>query len=245
MTEVKIYHLYHSGTAVEEGNKLYIFDYYKDKQNASSIKEIFSNFETKQEVYVFASHGHPDHFSGDIYDWEDYNDKLNYILSRDISYTRKQENIHLVSKNEAINPGSIRVKTLGSTDKGVSFLVKTDKLNIFHSGDLNWWHWESFSASELKQEEEDFKQEIDKLKGKKIDIAFVPVDPRLGESYYLAGEYFIQTIQPKILVPIHFGEKYSVVNKFQQHVKDFSVQIPDIDREKRLVSTFSLGDLNG
>lgn len=30
-----------------------------------------------------------------------------------------------------------------------------------------------------------------------MEFAFVPVDPRLGDSFYKAGEYFIETFHPK------------------------------------------------
>ncbi len=78
----------------------------------------------------------------------------------------------------------------------------------------------------MEREEEDYKQEIDKLKGEEIDVAFVPVDPRLKEYYYLAGEYFIENIEPDVFVPIHFWGKFEIVLDFADKMKGSGVEIP-------------------
>lgn len=241
--KAEIYHLYHSGTAVKMEDTLLIFDFYKDKLTAD-ITDIFPGFENIKEVYVFASHGHADHFSSDIFSWRDYNSGIKYILSSDIRHKSQQSEVNFMSPGQKLKLGALQVNAFGSTDLGVSFLVQVKGNTIFHSGDLNWWHWQSFSETELKKEEKDFKKEVDKLKGRQIDIAFVPVDPRLEDYYYLAGEYFAQTIGPRILVPIHFGEKYSVVEKFQKKIADSSVKVPGINRKERLIYTFNSGDEN-
>ena len=51
----------------------------------------------------------------------------------------------------------VYVKAYGSTDIGISFLVKVDGLTIFHAGDLNWWHWKEDSLEEQLVAESSFK----------------------------------------------------------------------------------------
>ncbi len=234
MKGVKIYHLYHSGVAIEVKNELFIFDFYRTKNN-KDIQDIFPDFANKKAIYVFVSHGHADHFSEEIFDWTKYNDNLNYILSFDIKkhFSVSQVDYLDVDQYKEIN-SQVKVTALSSTDRGVSFLLELPQLNIFHSGDLNWWHWDSFSDSELQKEETGYKNEIKKIESKQLDIAFVPVDPRLGEYYYLAGEYFIDKIKPDIFVPIHFGDKYSIVSKFRNKT-DQAVQIPEINEDQYLI----------
>jgi len=61
----------------------------------------------------------------------------------------------------------------------------------------------------------------------------IPVDPRLEEFYHLAGKYFIETIHPKILVPMHFEDNYYIAKEFHDKVKNLNVEIPIITKENR------------
>ncbi|ADQ14180.1 MBL fold metallo-hydrolase [Halanaerobium hydrogeniformans] len=224
--QAEVYHLYHSGTAVKIDNKLFIFDYYNDQpmksEKGSSLErgvireESFSRIE---KAYVFVSHDHHDHYNKVIFKWEDYCENIKYILADQVSLTNQlaqKENLFTIAKDQSLELEAIKVKALGSTDKGVSFLVKSDNINIFHAGDLNWWKWKKFTPKVQKKEEQDYKREVNKLKGEKIDIAFVPVDPRLEENYYLAGQYFIEEIKPELFVPIHFSNNFEVTANFAE-----------------------------
>ena len=46
---------------------------------------------------------------------------------------------YLPMKNLSLK--GVKIKAFGSTDIGISFLVSVDGVDIFHAGDLNWWHW--------------------------------------------------------------------------------------------------------
>ena len=41
-----------------------------------------------------------------------------------------------------------RIRAYGSTDEGVSFLISVEGKQIFHAGDLNFWHWAEESTPE-------------------------------------------------------------------------------------------------
>ncbi len=274
---MKIYHLYHSGVAIESQNKLLVFDYYIDKfdKNNMGLDEVnkinsdkidsdninssdnISNdkrdglekdgllqnslvkgvirkdiLEKYDDVYVFVSHRHSDHYNPVIFEWEQYNPNIKYILSDDIIRENKRDNknVYYMKKDEQISLDDISISAYGSTDQGLSFLLFYNGKTIFHAGDLNWWHWSSFSEEQLQQEEADFKKEVNKLKGKKIDIAFVPVDPRLKNYHYLAGEYFIETLRPSLFVPIHFGDEYNITEEFARRLSDYDTKIAIINR---------------
>lgn len=230
---VKVYHLYHSGVAVEVSDLFLLFDYYYDqplgrKRNLGNGVVTAADLKQKEKVYVFVSHGHSDHFNAVIFDWNQEVENINYILSDDVYQKQKGENLYYTTKDEKLKFEDLDIKTFGSTDRGISFLVKTETINIFHAGDLNWWHWKSFSEKQLKEEERDFKREVDKLKAERIDIAFVPVDPRLEEYYYLAGEYFVHTIKPEVIIPIHFSDKYEITEKFASKMGSYDVKVVKI-----------------
>jgi L-ascorbate metabolism protein UlaG (beta-lactamase superfamily) len=235
----EIYHLFHSGTAVKVKDKLFIFDYFKDepqqkKALASSLEKGIirdDSFKNINDAYVFVSHSHHDHYNKVIFEWEKYCDNVNYILAAKVELEaelKNKANLYLMEKDEELNLGDIEISSYGSTDEGVSFLVELEDLTIFHAGDLNWWKWKKFSDKVQKREEREYKREVDKLTGKIIDIAFVPVDPRLEEYFYLAGEYFIEEIMPSLFIPIHFADNYDITRFFKERFNSDRTRVAEI-----------------
>ena len=229
--EAKIIHYGHSSVAVETPNNFLIFDYYYDnplsqKDNNDSNFLSYENLKTDKDVYVFVSHSHGDHFNKEIFKWQDINPNIKYILSQDIQDFVYDSKYYYMKEYEKLDLGDIHIKTYGTTDRGVSFLINTDNIYIFHAGDLNWWHWKHFTKEEQKREEVDFKREIGHIIGEKIDIAFIPVDPRLEEYYHLAGEYIADKLEPKFLIPIHFREQFSICRKFFNVVRNLPIKVP-------------------
>jgi len=217
MKNVKIQYLYNSGFSVETENHHLIFDYYKGSPKLN-----------QKDTIVFVSHSHPDHYNPGILKWKSNKENIKYVLSSDVHVKEPDESIYFMSPDEEISIDGINIKTFGSTDLGVSFLVDADNLTIFHAGDLNWWYWWDDTLEEIRVMEEAFKKEIHKLQGKKIDIAFFPVDPRLRHNYHLGGEYFIKEIEPEYFVPMHFGEEYGTIRSFIEKVKDYHAKVVEI-----------------
>lgn len=183
-----------------------------------------------KNVYVFSSHSHEDHFNPKILDWQKYNSNIQYILSSDIKTDKNKSNYNFIREGEEISLHDIYVKAYGSTDIGISFLVKVDGLTIFHAGDLNWWHWKEDSLGEQSIAESLFKAHIQKLKEEKpIDIAFFPVDPRLEEFYYIGGEYFAKNIQPSLLIPMHFGDDVDITKQFAKRMNKINIKTVEIN----------------
>lgn len=219
---MKISYIYHSGFTIEDEDYYFIFDYYR---GIVKLKE--------KETIIFCSHGHSDHFNPEILNWNNMN--TNYVFSNDIAVA-KADNVHFMSPYEEIDLKGIKIKTFGSTDLGLSFLIEMNDKTIFYAGDLNWWYWNSNTEVEKIQEEKDFKDEIEKIKtqAKKIDIAFFPVDPRLEENYYKGGEYVIKELKPKYFFPMHFGDELEITRKFAHRFKDLSTHIIEINRENEV-----------
>ncbi|AWI06265.1 MBL fold metallo-hydrolase [Clostridium drakei] len=233
MNKLKIHYLYNSGFCVETQNYIFIFDYYNDKcsKNEKSLKNgVISEdlLKTEKAIYVFTSHSHYDHFNPLIFDFTKLNSNVKYILSNDIKSLREDVNSFIVKKGETIKIDNLIVKVYGSTDEGVSFLVNFNDFNIFHAGDLNWWHWKEDSSEDNKNAEKWFKEEINLIKGEKIDIAFFPVDARQEEFFYLGGKYFIENLQPKIFIPMHFREDFWVTQEFKTMMNESSTRIYNI-----------------
>lgn len=219
---MKISYIYHSCFTVEDEDYYLIFDFYK------GIVEL-----KDKKTLIFCSHGHSDHFTPEVLNWD--NENTSYIFSDDID-VKDKDNIHFMSPYEDITINGIKIKSFGSTDLGLSFLIRINDKTIFYAGDLNWWHWNSNTEKENMQEEKDYKEELEKIKAynPQIDIAFVPVDPRLEENYYLAGEYFIKELKPNYFFPMHFGDNLEITKEFAHKFKDLSTNIMEIDKENQV-----------
>lgn len=203
--EATVTYLYHSSFAVETSEHFLVFDYYKDTPHGAGLSAgVIDPAELAgKDVAVFASHRHPDHYDGVIFSWRREIPGIRYVLSDDI---RTDEPCERMAPGETRSFGGMTVRTLRSTDEGVAFLVKTDGLCIYHAGDLNWWRWDENSAGENRAMECGYKREIDRLRGERIDLAFIPVDPRQGGDALLGIGYFMETVGAKRVVPMHsFG----------------------------------------
>jgi len=226
--KVLIHYLYHSGFTVEYGDYFLVFDYYRQFSAAPDIRhEIASH----KRPLVFVSHSHPDHYNPVIFEWKDENSGLRYVLSGETRRKVGEDREQCIFMNpcESTEVGGVTISTYGSTDLGVSFLVEVSGLRIFHAGDLNWWYWaEESTAEELRVEEESFKKEVARLEGKKMDILFFPVDPRLGEYYWLGGSYMMEKFHPGLFVPMHFADHPGITRRFAEKMKGTGGRIAEI-----------------
>lgn len=233
----KVTHLFHSGSVVETAEHFLIFDYYQPlpKKNAGISEGIITSgyLKTKKNVFVFVSHNHADHFDPFILSWAKDNPAITYILSSDVQTNTSKLNCHVLSAYEEIKVNQVAIKTFGSTDVGISFLVQVDGLSIFHAGDLNWWHWSGESLEEQAAAESAFKAEIKKLTEQTIhiDIAFFPVDRRMEEFYSIGAEYFADKLKPKLLVPMHFGTDFSITQVFAEKAKNLAIHTVEINHK--------------
>lgn len=191
---MKITYLDHSGFAVEYKKYVLIFDWYKGK---------LPEFDSEKEIYVFSSHSHYDHFDRKIFELENIYPNVRYVLSADITEKPVPSKVWFVIADKEYRIGNLKVQTLHSTDAGVAFLVYVDDRIIYHAGDLNWWHWEEESEYYNEQMRMDYQKEIHKLKNIRIDVAFVPLDPRQEEQYYLGLDYFMKHTDTKLVFPMH------------------------------------------
>ena len=219
---MKIEYIFNSGFTLETENNFLIFDYYKGQLNLSDKK-----------TTVFVSHGHDDHYNEKIFDLKG---NINYVLSDDIKLEGSFDNIRFVKPDSTLQVDDLDIKVFGSTDLGVSFLISVDGFNIFHAGDLNWWYWENDEEEEKERMEKAFKDEINKIKGPKIDLAFFPVDPRLGHAFSKGGEFFIKELSPKIFIPMHFGDNFHTTRDFIHKMKDYNTEIVEIHKENQIIS---------
>jgi len=207
---MKLTYIYHSGYAIEGEGFTIIIDYYKDSDNNVVHNELLKK---EGKLYVLCTHSHHDHFNKEVLKWKMEHPNVIYIFSKDILSYRKakaRDAIYL-DKGNSYQDETLYIKAYGSTDLGVSFLIKTSDKTIFHAGDLNNWHWNEESTEDEICEAEDFYQrELNLLVAdvKHLDLAMFPIDPRLGKDYMKGAEQFVNVIKTDIIAPMHFDEAY-------------------------------------
>jgi len=230
---MKITYIHHSSFCVELENSILLFDYFKGE---------LPKFDTNKKLYVFASHFHEDHFNKCIFDIQNVHPDVTYILSKDIKrhrskYIKAAKNSVIVNFDENISIDDMKIKTLESSDIGVAFLIEIEGKVIYHAGDLNWWHWEGENSDEEnKYAENKFKDGIDKIKGLDIDLAFVPLDPRQGDFYYLGFNYFMENTNTKVAFPMHMWGDFSLCKTFKssEYAKDYKDRVIEISKDNQV-----------
>ena len=206
---INITYIHHSGFAVETDKNVLIFDYYTENGKIEPIN--LDDFNGK-DIFFFVSHSHADHFDKAIFDFKGKN--IYYIISDDVKLNNVDNETTLIVKpHEKYNFKNLKIETLLSNDMGVAFLVEVDEKTIYHSGDLNWWHWNGEPYEWNKSMGIAYKNEIELIKNRNIDVAFVPVDPRLEENYILAIDYIMKNTNIKYVLPMHFWGDFSVYDK--------------------------------
>ena len=227
---MKITYIHHSTFCVEVEGKVLVFDYY----NGEGVP--FCRYHGKMPeypentpIYVFSSHSHRDHFGVEVLKWSKQYSDIHYIFAKDVRkklgssvFIRLGVDVSLrgeiifVKPEEQWDIGDVHVETLHSTDSGVAFLVTVSGKTIYHAGDLNWWKWEGESEEFNAFQEKTYKEQIDLLKGRQIDLAFVVIDPRQEQNMYLGIDYFVKNVQAAHIMPMHIWKRYELIREFQE-----------------------------
>ena len=243
---MKVTYIHHSCFSIEYKDLVFLFDYYKGK---------IPDYDPKKQIYVFSSHNHHDHYNEAIFDLMSKYPNLTFIMSDDINvnlsidllkerkdclYFLKANEEKLFLKGQALSHSPkplaqniLQVRTLDSTDEGVAFCLSFYDKTIFHSGDLHWWTWKGETRTEYEDMTKRFFKEVNKLKNIPIDLAFLPLDPRQEERFYLGFDYYLKTCNIKYVFPMHFWGDYSVIAKLKAMdiAKDYREKIMDMEKE--------------
>ena len=185
---MQVTYIYNSGFLVELDKHILLFDYYQ-----GTIPPLNQN----KPLYVFVSHFHHDHYNPAIYQIN--HPKITYIIDRKINNTGIK-----VRPSEIYEIDDLYIQTLLSTDAGVAFVVKVENKQIYHAGDLHWWHWIGEPEADNKYQAGTFKKEISKIKDIHFDLMMIPLDPRLEESSWWGMEHILKNIKTKYVLPMHF-----------------------------------------
>lgn len=216
---MKLTFLFHSGFLIETAECYYLFDYYRGELPA---------LDADRPVIVFASHGHADHYNPALFPLLEKRGMrdITAVLTTDIPKKRYPDSsavkIRRVCHDQEYDlPCHTHIRTLLSTDKGVAYLLTCPEGTLYHAGDLNDWNLTDTPAQERKQMTGSYRASVNKLKGSTIDIAFLPLDPRLEETYADGFLYFLKTISVKKVCPMHYWGQPEIIARFLKEYPEY------------------------
>ena len=234
---IKVTYIDHSCFLLETENVSFLFDYYK-----GDIPQIDSH----KPFFVFVSHKHGDHFNAEIFDLIKKYPDVQYILSKEIpvkwhvlKYKEQgislDEHIHILGKNIvyeiSISDGyGLTIETLKSTDTGVAYLIYDKEHTYYHAGDLNLWIWEGETKQYNNYMTSAYYRELEKLRDKKIDVAFVPLDPRQEKDAYSGIESFLEYTDSQYVFPMHFWGDFDIIPRFLAKHPEYQEKIMIIEK---------------
>ncbi len=201
---MELIYLLNSGFLIRDERTLLIFDDYEDPAGIADAAYDNGDFDN---LYIFATHAHFDHFGTHI---RAYARKVSrYIFGNDIKHTKRvkifpTKKITYMKRYTEWQDDTIKVRSFDSTDVGVSFLVELPSgKKIFHAGDFNWWDWEDDTPENIELAEKIFKRQLKRLGDLEADVAFFPVDGRLGLSQEKGAIDFAAKTKIKSFVAMH------------------------------------------
>jgi L-ascorbate metabolism protein UlaG (beta-lactamase superfamily) len=211
-----------------------IFDYYNDYAGGRRAIENGVMDETalceNKNTYVFSSHSHDDHFNACVLDWEKINPSIKYIFDSGImpANHRAYPDVVFMKEEETYADSHLWVKAYGSTDIGISFMVRAEGITLFHAGDLNFWHWENEADKKFIEEaEQNFLNRLERIirDDYNINIMFFPVDYRMGKNGDKGAAVMIETFKPQLFIPMHFHGEYSRLKTFKERYETKHIKI--------------------
>ena len=232
---MNITYIHHSSFLVETASCMLLFDY-----TEGAIPALTGG----KPLYVFASHVHHDHYDRKIFQTIPAAagragvSRVTFVLSSDISRSDLPAKPHpeavFLGPHQTWEDELICVETLLSNDAGVAFVIAVhdgdeslygyDHLKalkqIYFAGDLNAWNWDG--DAEDMELIRIYHAELSRIDAMIFDVAFIPLDPRLGEEYTQGITDFFDVCgcEARTVVPMHCWGKYEIIAQAREKLAD-------------------------
>ncbi len=219
--QAAIWYLGHSGWAIKTKAHILLFDYtpaYGADINPTDLQG--------ENVIVFASHQHIDHYEPDLEKWDAQLEAITYVYGW---RHPGKENVISAPPRETLQVGDLEVVTMRSTDAGVGFLVQVNGLILFHAGDHANWEDNEPGIS--------YENEINHIANQTpyVDIAFLPVTSFAGvraPSITQGALYAITKLNPQVIFPMHGNGREHLYQAFAKDARAHNVKTPIICAEE-------------
>lgn len=207
--EAAVWYLYHSGWAVKTSSTLLIFDYWELFERAEG-PSLFNGFidphDIKdQNVYVFISHGHGDHYDKIILNWKNMIPQITYIFG----WSAPEAKSHFAFGKDRISKsfGPMKVKNIFHEFDDIpesAFFIDVDGLTIFYSGD----HGNSPGAlNPVYKDNVDYMSE----QSNEFNLIFLSI---FGSPSYEGELYAVEKFKSRVMLPMHLGARETRAEEF-------------------------------
>ena len=210
-----VWYLYHSGWAVKTRSHLLIFDYTEPPERPSHRSLDAGSVEpaeiADQNVTVFISHSHDDHFDPQILGWRAAVKKIRYVWGWEGAGALSD--VHFGPERRNVTVDGLEILNINHDFDGIpesAFLVKVDGLTILHAGDHG--HGEGVANPV-------FKDNLLYLAAQapRLDLLFTPT---------FGGEIdAIRALKPRVVFPIHDGGNERQYAKFAHKIKTLGLNV--------------------
>ena len=103
---------------------------------------------------------------------------------------------------------------------------------LFRS-DLNWWHWEGEDKAWNHNMAANFKRFAEPLRGRRIDLAMLPLDSRLGEAGFWGPKYFLELAEIRTFLPMHQWGDFGFTGMFLERYPEFVGRTVPVEHDKQ------------
>ena len=207
--EAAVWYLYHAGWAVKTISALLIV-YYWELFERTEGPSLFNGFVDPndikdQNVYVFISHGHGDHFDEKILEWDKVIPNITYIFGWEAP--EAQSHHYFVKDRISKSIGPLEIKNIFHDFDGIpesAFLIDVDGVTIYYSGD----HGNSPGALNPV-----YKDNIDYMsqQSNEFDLIFLSI---FGSPSYEGELYAVEKFKPSVMLPMHYGAREARAEEF-------------------------------
>lgn len=217
---ITVTYFYQSTFAVAVGKTLLIFSYHEpDGEKDNAVRITAQDFSGFNNILVFVPNASAVHLDQVVFTWKP-SYPLTYIVSSDArDKVPERSNVRFVKEGDAFSVADAAIQVCGSTAEGVSFLVKTHGVSVFHAGDLNLWHWrEESTPQEIARAEQEFYDTVKRIPREPLDVCMFPLDPNQGGVYDAGANHIIMTLKPRIFFPMHFGSRGEIASDYARRM---------------------------
>lgn len=177
---------YHASIRLEKNGKIIYFDPYKIDKKVNDAN------------YIFITHSHYDHYSEDDIK-KVMNDDTKFIVTSDLE--KKIINLGVKESNLTI---AYPNKNYTFNDLKFDAVTAYNINSTYHKKSFNWVGY-NVDIDGVKYYVVGDSDATEELKNTKCDVIFVPVGGTYTMTHLQAADA-VNSIKPKVAVPIHYGE---------------------------------------
>lgn len=253
---MQVIFLHQNSFLVEVDQKVLIFDYFQgDRINGYHFAGKIPTYREDVEMILFSSHANKDHFDPSVLKMAEDYPNIRYVFSKDIKIKPKalkeqgidpkvREKITFVGPDKEIRmealtaseQDALTIRTFRALGQGVAFYVTVSGITLFHSGALGDGSMDHVGDLINGKNHREYRKQIRRLQGKPLNLAFVPMDPRLGTHQCESMDFFLKTTDAEYVFPMSMWQDYSGIEAYRKRVSNriFSERLIETERENQV-----------